>query len=271
MFVTLKAKRRQGQEVVATHGSIWLVRSEAEKVAFSRRAGPWLLIESPHDMRWVHGTSDEDFLVEAYGSDLDAQRAEALRRELTRIDHSQSLSETRGSAAPTRTRRKNPFVAAVLSFVFGPLGWLYIGWRYAVLALAVVAVFVLVLTAINFPIPSWMKYVILLVFAWKAFTIVSVRNALIDAEGQDVLALNTFPIAAMAMSDLLVGIGMFYAGAIGLYVAGRLVLEGSVLRGLLVVLIGTPVLVLVAGLVFLPIAMGIDFIFAPKMKNIFRK
>jgi len=261
MFVTLKPKTRQGEEVVAAHGSVWHVSDEAEQVHFTRRPGPWLLVESRHDMRWIHRRNDKDFLVEPCASDLNPNQAEALRQQLTYC----------GSAAPGQTSRKNPFVAAILSFVFGPLGYLYIGWRYAVLALAVLAIFVFILTAINFPIPAWMKYVILVVFAWKASTIVSVRNALIDAENEDVSALNTFPVAAMAMSDLLVGIGMFYAGVIGLYVAARLLLEGSVLRGLLVLFLGTPFLVWIASLVFGLIAMGIDAIFVSKMKNVFRK
>ena len=75
----------------------------------------------------------------------------------------------------------------------------------------------------------------------------------------------------MAMSDLLVGIGMFYAGTIGLYGAARLVLEGRVLRGLLLLLLGTPLLVWIASLVFGLIAVGIDSIFASKMENLFRR
>jgi hypothetical protein len=261
MFVTLKPKTREGREVVAAHGSIWLISDEAQKVAFTRRRGPWLLVESPHDTRWVHGERDKDFLVEPYGSDLDATQAEDLRRQLTHV----------AAPTPTRTGRKSPLVAGVLSFVFGPIGYLYIGWRYAVLGLAVLAIFATVLALINFPIPAWMKYVILGVFAQKAYAFVSVRNELIDAESTEVSALDTFPVAAMAMSDLLVGVGMFYAGTVGLYVAVRLLLEGSVLRGLLVFLVGTPVLVWIANLAFGLIALGIDAIFAPRMKNVFRQ
>lgn len=261
MFVTLKPKTQEGREVVAAYGSIWLIRDEAQKVAFTRRRGSWLLVESPHDTRWVHRESDKDFLVEPYGSDLDAAQAENLRRQLTRV----------AAPAPAQTSRKNPFVAAALSFIFGPVGYLYVGWRYAVLGLGVLAIFATVLALINFPVPAWMKYVILAVFAQKAYAFVSIRNELIDTGSTEVSALDTFPVAAMAMSDLLVGVGMVYAGVIGLYVAVRLLLEGSVLRGLLVLVIGTPVLVYIAGFVFGLIAMGIDAVFAPKMKKVFRR
>jgi hypothetical protein len=167
-------------------------------------------------------------------------------------------------------KKKSPILAAVLSFFFGPLGYLYIGWRYAVLALFVFIAFVIVLSVTNFPIPTWMKYVILAVLAWKGFTIVSVRNALIDSQDEHVSALNTFPVAAMAMSDLLVGFGIFYAGAIGLYATAILILKGSVLKGLLLLFLGTPFLVWIASVAFGFLAMGIDAIFASKMENIFR-
>lgn len=167
-------------------------------------------------------------------------------------------------------QRKSPALAAVLSFFFGPLGYLYIGWRYAILAIGVFVVFVLAITIIDFPIPTFMKYVILVVLAWKAFTFVSVRNKLIDAQSEEVGTLNTFAFAAMAMSDLLVGIAMAYAAAIGLYVTVRLILEGRVLSGIGVLFIGTPMLVFIASLVFGWIAMGIDAICAAKMKNVFR-
>jgi hypothetical protein len=110
-------------------------------------------------------------------------------------------------------RKKSPVLAAALGFIFGPLGSFYIGWRYAIMALAVFSIFVVVLTATAFPIRSWVKFVILAVLAWKAFTICSTRNHLIETHDQHVGALNTFPIAAMAMSDLLVGIRLFLCGS----------------------------------------------------------
>lgn len=168
-------------------------------------------------------------------------------------------------------RRKSPVVAAILSFIFGPFGYLYLGWRYTVMAFVVFAIFVLVLTIIDFPIPGWMKFVTLAVLAWKAFTICSVRNRMIDIDDKDVAILNTFPIAAMGMSDLLVGMAMGYAGAIGIFVAGKLLSEGSPFRALFALLIGTPVLVWIASIVFGFIAMGLDALFARSAGNFFRR
>src|SRR5688572_2873557 len=112
-------------------------------------------------------------------------------------------------------QEKSPTLAASLGFIFGPFGFLYIGWRYAVFALLVFLIFGIALFVLDFPIPTWMKYVIILVSAWKCYTICSVRNRLIDSEDDNIGILNSFPFAAMAMSDLLVGIAIFYAAAIG--------------------------------------------------------
>ena len=89
-------------------------------------------------------------------------------------------------------RKKSPTLAALLGFIFGPFGFLYIGWRYAVLALLVFSIFGVVLFVVDFPIPTWMKYVILLVSAWKGYTICLVRNQLIDSEDDNIRILNSF-------------------------------------------------------------------------------
>ena len=168
-------------------------------------------------------------------------------------------------------KKKSPILAAILSFVFGPLGYLYIGWRYAILALLMALIFVFVLTVTDFPLPSWMKYVSLLVVAHKGYAICSIRNTMIESGDEDVPILGSFPFAAMAMSDLLVGVGMAYGGAIGLYAAATMILHGGVLKGTLMFLIGTPVLVYIASLVFGFIAIAIDALFSKGMENVFRK
>jgi hypothetical protein len=167
-------------------------------------------------------------------------------------------------------QKKSPTLAGLLGFIFGPFGFLYIGWRYAVLALLVFLIFGTVLTMIDFPIPAWMKYVILLVSAWKGYTICAVRNQLIDSEDENIGLLNSFPFAAMAMSDLLVGIAIFFAAAIGLYAAGVMFFDGNVIKASLMLVIGTPVLVWAASLLFGFIAMGLDALFAKGAANVFR-
>ena len=90
--------------------------------------------------------------------------------------------------------------------------------------------FTFVLVIGGFAVPDWFRYIVLLIFAWKAFTICQVRNSLIDAEDEDAKALNTFTFAAFAMSDLLVGTGTVYAGIVGLYIGVTTLLSGAFLR-----------------------------------------
>ncbi|MBD3339727.1 MAG: hypothetical protein GF353_11500 [Candidatus Lokiarchaeota archaeon] len=165
--------------------------------------------------------------------------------------------------------KKKPIVAAILGFFFGPIGFLYIGWRHAVCTFAIWTIFILVLGIVNMPLPTWITWLINFVFAWKGYTICSVRNELITNQDPSVKALQSFPIAAMAASDLLVGIGQFYAGVLGFFGSLFLFSNREILKGLLVLFLGTPFMVWIAGFIFGIIAMGIDFLFAPGLKNIF--
>lgn len=165
---------------------------------------------------------------------------------------------------------KSTFLAAVLSLVFGPLGMVYVGWRFAVCSLLVLGVFTLVVSVIGLPIPEWGKYVILPVFAWKAATMASVRNGL---DAVSLRQFQTFPVAMMAASDLLVGIAMCFAAAICVYSSVIAMFDGAVLKGLALLVLGTPFLVWMASMVFGFIAFAIDaavLALAPGTKNLFR-
>jgi hypothetical protein len=184
------------------------------------------------------------------------------------VDFTPSPAYERGRG---RMRKKSPTLAAALSLFFGPLGYLYIGWRYAVVAVGAFAVVGTVVAVAGFDVPPWMKYVILPVLAWKAFTICSVANAMIEADDDNANALNSFPVAAMAMSDLVVAFGMISAASVGLYVSGVLLLQRSIIKGLLVLFVGTPALVWIATVAFGLIADAIDAAFARGADNVFRR
>jgi hypothetical protein len=57
--IILAPKTPAGQSVVSAYGAVWHVTKRARE-----RSGPWLLLESCDDLRWVHGTHDTDFSVE---------------------------------------------------------------------------------------------------------------------------------------------------------------------------------------------------------------
>lgn len=157
----------------------------------------------------------------------------------------------------TMPKKKNPMIGAILGF-FAPPGYLYLGWRYAVAALLIWVVFGVVLAFLGFTIPGWMKYLIGVVFAWKAYKIVEVRNILIEEKSEDVRLLNSFQFAYLAMTDLLIGIAMFYAGAVTLYIGVSRLLEGEIIKGLITLIIGTPGAVWLASLIFGFITMLMD-------------
>jgi len=165
---------------------------------------------------------------------------------------------------------KNPVIAAVLALIFGPLGYLYINWRYAITSFVIFFIFTAVIVAVNLPIPDWIKLVILPVLAWKAYTICAVYNAMLETEDENINSFRSFPIAVFAMTDLLIGIALAYAVSIGLYIGVHLLINGNILKGIAMVILGTPLLAWVANLVFGFIAVAIDAIFQTKAENIFR-
>lgn len=207
----------------------------------------------------------------------DDQTVQIIREGITKMQSQEdelAPKESPQSIQPPQSQmalmKKNPIVAFILGVIFGPLGYLYIGWRYALLAFGVILVFTLVINVAGFPLPVWVPYVVLFVFGYKAHTICSARNELVErGEFDQVQNLNSFPFAVMAMSDLLVGIGLFYTAILGLWVSVLLILGGSVLAGLAMLFIGTPILVWISSLVFGLIALGVDSL-AGGDENIFR-
>jgi hypothetical protein len=176
-------------------------------------------------------------------------------------------------------KKKSPTAGAILGFIFGPFGYIYIGWKYALMGVAVYTVFFLILMPLDLdpailrtlPGGRFMVHLPLaIVFAWKAYTICSLRNALIEAEDERATMLNTFSVAGMAMTDLLVGIAIIYAGALGIYLSVITFLGGNLVKSLVYLAIGTPVLVWIASIVFGFIAAGIDILFAKGAENFFR-
>ena len=96
------------------------------------------------------------------------------------------------------SNKKNPRVAGVLALVGGPVGFLYVGWRYALAATVVFLSFMLIFAFLLFA-PPWLKYVNLPAFAFMAYRICERLNGLAD-RGQDraVLDADTWPVAAFA-------------------------------------------------------------------------
>lgn len=86
--------------------------------------------------------------------------------------------------------------------------------------------------------PRWVDFVIFAVMAWKAFILCKTRNAFIDL-GFTSKKLNSFPLATIAMLDLLVGMMSFYLITVGLYHAIKMIANGTIFKGILII-IGIP-------------------------------
>jgi len=177
----------------------------------------------------------------------------------------------------TKTSKKNKKVAAILGFLFGPLGYLYIGWKYALMSLILFSIFTIVSMFLNLDLYSLEIYArffarlpIMIVFGWKAYTICSIQNKLIEANDSFANRLHSFPIVTMAMTDLLIGVGMFYSGGLCIYASLKIIFGNNLFKGLVLLVVGTPIIVWTANFLFSIIAAGIDTIVSQKENNIFK-
>ena len=195
----------------------------------------------------------------------DPREQELLSEMEALLKHESDQFMSRLSTTPIRT--KNPIAAAILSLIFGPLGYFYVGWRYGlagtVFVLLVTPIMALVLALTGFILPGVWSYAAVIPIAWKGFTICQAYNA--SRLSRDVnlakpITVDSFTAAAIAMSDLFVGIVQFYSVAIGLYASINALTGGDLATGFLLLLIATPVFVFFNGLIAGLLATGFDTI-----------
>lgn len=169
-------------------------------------------------------------------------------------------------------KKKHPAIATVLTLILGPLGYLYIGWRYAVSCFVIFAVFIILFSAALF-VPTWLKYVNVLVLAFWSVQVCQIRNTIISEKHSDAFAFNTFPVAVFAMTTLLPILATVDTIAIGIYMSVQRMIGGEIGKGLIILLLATPFLSVVHYFVSSLIAAGIDKLvlwFAPNAPtNIF--
>ena len=154
-------------------------------------------------------------------------------------------------------KTKNPRVAGGLALVTGPIGFLYIGWRYALAATVVFLSIIMVFALL--PVPFWLKYVNLPLFAFVAHRICQKLNRLVDRElHRDALASNTLPVAVFAMTSMLPLLAGVHSAVMGVTTAVSPFMGGDVGRGLFMLLLVTPIFVAVNFVGFALIATLID-------------
>ncbi len=158
--------------------------------------------------------------------------------------------------------KKRPWLAALLSLLAGPIGFLYIHWRYAVLVLLIQGLFVVSLEPLDIPFLWWWKYLAACIVAWKAFEVATIWNTVVEGGGSETAALRSFGFASVAMSSLLVQLATAFALGTGLYVSGAALIAGKILQGLAMLFLGTPLLTWVFHLGSGLLALGMDAVFS---------
>ncbi len=119
----------------------------------------------------------------------------------------------------------------------------------------------LVLALTGFLLPGLWGYAALIPIAWKGFTICQAyKEARLsrDLSLAEPISLNSFTAAAIAMSDLFVGIVQFYSVAIGIFASIKAFAGGELMTGFLLLLIATPVFVFFNALIAGLLATGFD-------------
>ena len=153
---------------------------------------------------------------------------------------------------------KDPKVAGYWALATGPLGFLYIGWRYA-LAGTVVFVSVIGVSMFLLPIPSWLIVVNFPVFGLQAYRTCETLNGFVDqGQQRSILASRTLPVAVFAMTSALPLLAAVNAGVMGVVTAISQLMGGHVGGALIMALLVTPIFVAVNFVVGALVAAGID-------------
>ncbi len=161
-----------------------------------------------------------------------------------------------------RIARKRPALAAFLVVIFGPLGVFYLGWQPACAYLLVYVAFSLLMYALGFGSVLGNPEGHLMVsgfLAYKAHAFVKgVQQGTFSRHSLDEVG-GPLRCWILISTDAMVGMSMGLAAAVGLIASYSLMfVRGQAGRGIALLLVGTPVMIAVAGFVFGFLALGID-------------
>lgn len=156
------------------------------------------------------------------------------------------------------SKRKDPRVASALALVGGPLGFLYVGWRYALAATGLFLGLLLLFAFLLF-VPGWLKWVNLPFFAFMAYRICEKLNGLADrGQHRSVLESKTSPVTIFAMTSMLPLLTGFDSAVFGVATAIPQLLAGDVGGAMMMLLLVTPLFALANFVAFVLIATLID-------------
>ena len=166
---------------------------------------------------------------------------------------------------------KNKYVAFFLGLIFGPIGFIFLGWRHAIMTFLALAIFVTTLALINIPLFEWSRLITLPIMGYCAYITAGKINTFIELNEQDdsldLTVLKSFSFATYQASGLLQSLALGYGLIYGVY-ASIIAFEDSILYGLLILLIGVPALMWVLYMIFAFIGSLLE---APFIKRISRE
>lgn len=143
--------------------------------------------------------------------------------------------------------KKNLLIGFLLGLFLGPFGYLYISWRYFILALFAFFVFALFVVNIGVKPPDWMYFVYSLLFAFNAYHICVMINSKTNEEL--VIPMNSFTYAMMPTSQLFSGLVVITVIIMGIVSSVSFISEGLITKGLIKLLVITPLLSFVSYIV----------------------
>jgi hypothetical protein len=137
--------------------------------------------------------------------------------------------------------KKNPTIAAILSLILGPVGYLYIGLNFMLSGIIVSVLFIFILSLFNFPFPNIFNYLQLFVYAYYGYRLSILRNIFVDSWDltvEDIIEYKSFGFSFVMMTNLLMALTQFYSTIVGLYIVYKSFAEGKIIIGILVLLFG---------------------------------
>jgi len=153
--------------------------------------------------------------------------------------------------------QKNPTIAGVLSLLFGPLGYIYIGFNFLVAGITIFVIIGIVISILNFPYPSFFKYLQLLVYAYFGHKFALLSNVLASDEGLSVKEYKSMGFAFYLMTHVMMALVQFYAIVIGLYFVYHSFAQGKIFAGILLLFFGIGFVQYFLNFIFAMISLGI--------------
>jgi hypothetical protein len=160
--------------------------------------------------------------------------------------------------------KKNPLVAGVLSLIFGPLGYIYLGFNFFVAGIAISLIIGIVLAILNFPYPGFFNYLQLIVWAYFGYKFAHISNLFADEQNlseTDIKEVKSMSFAFYLMIHVMMSIVKFYAIVVAIFFIIVFFSKGEILLAFLTLFFGIGLAQWIIGSIFSIISVGIMKVF----------